>query len=222
LGCHGWGCRLGRTPFRVDRRRQLALRCADVLTCDRLIQSEAIGGSRNYRQTRHDRPDARSAPSGASLEVYFPFSTRSRVARLRGGQPPDDPASAFDVALAVWSVARSMRCSSRWRANWGGSFDDVSSHEMTRPPSPAILPCECERWIRLRALTRDPAISSATASIVPSDRVMHHRAAWRGVPLRRSDTRGLPGDFDPPSFLFLRPAALLGFSALRRFAPADG
>jgi hypothetical protein len=90
---------------------------------------------------------------------------------------------------------------------WGGSFDDVSSHEMTRPPSPAILPCQARAVEPVRALTGDPAISSATASIVPSDRVMHHRAAWRGVPLRRSDTRGLAGAIGSsflPAFLARR------------------
>jgi hypothetical protein len=104
----------------------------------------------------------------------------------------------------------------------GGSFSDISSHEMTQPPSPAIsragAPGETER-----ALRRDPTISSATASIVLSDRVMHHRAPWRGVPLRRSDTRGLAGTI-LSSFLpaFLARRRSWDFHTLRRFAPADG
>jgi hypothetical protein len=70
----------------------------------------------------------------------------------------------------------------------GGSFSDISSHEMTRPPSPAISragsPGETGR-----ALRRDPTISSATASLVPSDRVMHHRSflAWcSATPIRHT------------------------------------
>jgi len=132
----------------------------------------------------------------APLLRFFPMGTSARVAlRSESGRPSD---------LRGWpDVCGAARDGGRW----GGSFDDVSSHEMTRPPSPAILPCRTRAANPVRVLTRDPAISSATALIVPPDRVMHHRAAWRGVPLPRSDTRGLAGAIGSsflPAFLARR------------------
>jgi hypothetical protein len=63
-----------------------------------------------------------------------------------------------------------------------------------------------------------------TRSTIPSircpNRVMHRRVPWRGVPLPDgSSLRGLAGRVILPS---ARPAALMGFFTLRRFAPADG
>jgi len=128
----------------------------------------------------------------------------ARVAlRSESGRPSDDCAVGAMDAVQL-----------EMAGGWGGSFDDVSSHEMTRPPSPAILPCRARAVNPVRALTRDPAKSSATASIVPSDRVMHHRAAWRGVPLRRSDTRGLAGT--------IRSSFLPAFLARRRSWDVSG
>jgi hypothetical protein len=177
-----------------------------------LGRTEAIGQTGHYRQTRHDRPDARLAPSGASPEVL------SRQAHQLASRFDPKAAGLRRCAVGAMYAVQLEMAGVR-----GGSFDDVSSHEMTRPPSPAILPCQARPANPLRALTRDPAISSATASIVPSDRVMHHRAAlaWcSATPIRH--TRPCRDDFVLLPSCLSRPAALLGCSALRRFTPADG
>jgi hypothetical protein len=75
----------------------------------------------------------------------------------------------------------------------------------------------------LRALTKDPAISSATASIVPSDRVMHHRAAlaWcSATPIQH--TRPYRDDLILLPSCLSRPAALLGCPPFAGFLPRTG
>jgi len=109
---------------------------------------------------------------------------------------------------------------------WGGSFSDVSSHEMTRLPSSITFWRRCDRCNRSRhARRRSSHIERLRLDFVPSVRVMHRRVLCRrGVPLRGvPDIHGLAGrSAVPPSFHFSPGGAPGFFCALRRFVPANG
>jgi hypothetical protein len=173
LGCFDPDCRPGRTPFRVVRQRQFASRFGGVLACDRPAAPKQSAEPSTTGKPVTTGPMNAIAPPGASLEVFVPSahaaaSLDSGAASLRMiplrrlHRPCGLVCSTLNAVQLEMADAR------------GGSFGDLSSHEMTRPPSPAISragsPGETER-----ALRRDPTISSATASLVPSDRVMHRR-----------------------------------------------
>jgi hypothetical protein len=211
------------SPVRVIRRRQRA--CAASLWRCHLRppgRSEAIGWTGNYRRIRHDRPDETHALHRAPLlRFYFPSAHTSRVARVRGGQPPDDPASAFCFALAVFAMARSMRCSSRWRTCGVGRSMTFRVIEKTRLPSPSTS----------RAGVSGETVHHAREK---PNHIKRHRFG-RAVSLRSctdasfsavfrypsQTSTALPDDFGPPSFLRFSPGGAPGILALRRFAPAD-
>jgi hypothetical protein len=153
-----------------------------VLACDRPDAPKQSVKPGTTGESVTTGPMHATAPSGASLEVWFPWAHAARVAlQPGGGQLPDT------------LLPRSMRCSSNWRTIRGGSFNDVSSHEMTRLPSSSTFRAGAIGGSDSSRSQKARPCSSATASIASSDRVMHHRDLWRDVPLRRSDYRGLAG-----------------------------
>jgi hypothetical protein len=205
------GCRPGRTPVRVVRRHQFALRLAGVIACDRPAAPKQSATLGNYRQTRHDRPDERLAPSGASLEVSFPSALISRVAFACPGLP------AFEHAVDPINAVQLEMADAR-----GGSFVDVSSHEMTRLPSSSTSGAGTSGEAD-RTLTKGPPFQAPPLRSCRRIASCTIALPWRGVPLRRSDTRGLAGTI-LSSFLpaFLARRRSWDFHTLRRFAPADG
>jgi hypothetical protein len=189
-------------------------------------RTEAIGQTGHYRQTRHDRPDARTfAPSVASLEVSFPSALYSRVARSFVRRRPASGRFPlrrwFALAGFRWNTIQTVPL--ELADVWGGSFDGVSSHR--EDATPIVFDLMARVSIGASdpdALATNPAFtSSITASIVPSDCVMHRRVLQRGVPLRQTGHSRPCQAIDPPSFLS-SPGGAPGFATLRRFAPADG
>jgi hypothetical protein len=129
------------------------------------------GISITAQRASHRRPGCWSS---ASLEVFESPATLTGCARaVRGGQPPDDPASAFPsrcvgprvlfkatcrpddfvVALAVfrWSGFLAMKLA--WRTFWGQSVPTESVARAAREPNgPEVRPCRRVDDLLLRPL----------------------------------------------------------------------
>jgi len=152
------------------------------------------------------------APPGASLEVFVPSAHVSRVALVSGAASLRTcPASAFQSPVRFFAFERDPCGAARMADVRGGSFDHDSSDRQDARPVVFDLSRGRDRK-PIRALAAGPTISSATASIASSDRVMHHRVLSRDVPLRRSDFRGLAGRSKPPSFQRFSPGGTPGIS----------
>lgn len=169
--------------------------------------------------------------SSASLEVSFPSAHSSRVALVARRQPafPDFRPAAACIARAGFRHDAVKTAQLELADARGGSFDPSLrlASEMPgsrRRDSRHLRPVVQVQLVKpIRTLATGPAISSTTASIAPSDCVMHRRVLHRrGVPLRQSDIRGLAGRSDPPSVLRFSPGGAPGIFAPRRFVPANG
>lgn len=197
----------------LSRRPATSVRVAPrgVLACDRPSVPKQSARLEHYRQTRHDRPDARLARSGASPEVL------SHVAFELASRCHPKAASFRTCAVDAINAVQLEMADAR-----GGSFDDISSHEMTRPPSSAILPCRHDRRIRFARSRKIQPYQAPPLQSCRRNRVMHHRAAlaWcSATPIRH--TRPCR-EMDPPSFLFFARRRTWDFHTLRRFVPAYG
>lgn len=154
-----------------------------------------------------------------------------RTIPLRRSSPPLDPRvrGLFEQpASPLRFSALRMRCG---EARYADVLPLAVSHTKSRRVNAtaqcarnatrlSIASARIDRWNRFDRAQKRPVTSSATASLIRrSQSVMHRRVALARCSATDSSLRGLAGRVVLPS---ARPAALLGSTALRRFAPAAG
>jgi hypothetical protein len=208
-------------------------------------------GSREHL-SRQFKPARRRNESDASLEVSCPSSVCQPRCAIRGGQPPDDPASAFadlrpapprpshfSVALAVLRLTDAMRLCSMCGlvacvVATGAPCGRGASHVARKGDclwSSAQAPVGETDRSRSRMTRHIKRCRFFESSERPSERSFDPfvRCLSR-VMHRRVPWRGVPlpigsslrGLAGRVVLPSARPTTLMGFNTLRRFAPAAG